>query len=95
MVLAIDPDGVTCGAAIVTTPGQYGLLACYGDDLTTSEDEGARPGDVIQLQVDDQKLGAGTWPANGERVWARLGQVKLRRLYLPLMQCSPAAATAR
>jgi hypothetical protein len=84
-VLAVDPDGVVCGVTVVTTEGRYGLLACYGDDLTTPEDEGARPGDIIQLVVDNQVLGMGTWTAHGERQWRPLGAVEVRRVYLPLI----------
>ncbi len=36
VVLAIAPDGAICGATVVTRAGQYGLLACYGDDPATS-----------------------------------------------------------
>jgi hypothetical protein len=85
-VLALDPDGTVCGATVVTAEGQYGLLACYGDDPTTPEDEGARPGDIIQLVVDDQILGMGTWTAHGERQWRPLGEVDLWQLYLPLIE---------
>ena len=85
-VLALDPDGVVCGATVVTTEGQYGLLACYGDDPTTLEDEGAQPGDVIQLVVDGQMLGKGTWTAHGDRQWRPLGKVDLWQLYLPLVR---------
>jgi len=31
---------------VVHTEGQYGLLACYGDDPTTPADEGARAGEA-------------------------------------------------
>jgi len=85
-VLALDPDGVVCGATMVTTEGQYGLLACYGDDPTTLEDEGAWPGDTIQLVVDGQVLGMGMWTARGDRQWRPLGKVDLWQLYLPLVR---------
>ena len=74
MVLALDPKGAVCGATVVATEGQYGLLACYGDDPTTSEDEGARPGDTIQLVVDGEVLATGTWTAHGDRQWRPLGK---------------------
>ncbi|MBC8265086.1 MAG: hypothetical protein H8E47_13310, partial [Anaerolineales bacterium] len=85
-VLAVDPNGAVCGATVVTTEGQYGLLACYGDDPTTLEDEGAQAGDVIQLVVDGQMLGKGTWTAHGDRQWRPLGKVDLWQLYLPLIR---------
>jgi len=83
-VLAIDPDGVVCGAAQVRKAGQYGLLACYGDDPTTPEDEGAQPGDTIQLVVDGQVLAMGMWTAHGDRQWRPLGKA-LWQLCLPLV----------
>ena len=44
VITALDPQGVACGATIVTVAGQYGYLACYGDDPDTAADEGAAPG---------------------------------------------------
>ena len=35
VVLAVDPQGVICGATATWEPGQYGLLACYRDDPDT------------------------------------------------------------
>ena len=84
-VLALDPNGVVCGAVVVHTEGQYGLLACYGDDPTTSEDEGAQPGDTIQLVVDGQVLATGMWTAHGDRQWRPLGKVDLWQVYLPVI----------
>ncbi|MGD8463961.1 MAG: hypothetical protein PVI09_08840 [Anaerolineae bacterium] len=73
-VLAVDPQGVICGATTVWEPGQFGLLACYGDDPQTAADEGAQPGDVIQLfvssdgaQPDGQFIGTGVWTGHGNR----------------------------
>ncbi len=85
-MLALDPDGVVCGATVITTEGQYGLLACYGDDPTTPEDEGAQPGDTIQLVVDGQVLGGGTWTERGDLLWRPLGKADLWQLYLPMIR---------
>jgi hypothetical protein len=85
-VLAVDPDGVVCGAATVTAAGRYGLLPCYGDDLTTPKDEGAQPGDAIWLMIDGQVLGMAMWTAHGERQWRPLGEVDLWHVYLPVIQ---------
>jgi len=82
-VLTMDPDGVVCGATVVTHKGQYGLLACYGDDPTTPDDEGAEPGDTIQLVVDGQVLGMGAWTEHGDLQWRPLGRLDLWQLYLP------------
>ena len=86
-VLALDPDGVACGATMVTTEGYYGLLPCYGDDSTTPEDEGAQAGDIIQLVVDGVVLGEGTWTAHGERQLVALGGLgpSASTLYMPLI----------
>ncbi len=74
MVLAIDPQNTICGATMVWQPGQFGLLACYGDDPATEADEGATPGDLIQLfvstdgaQPGGQLIGACLWTAHGDR----------------------------
>jgi len=69
MVLAVDPQGVVCGATMVWQPGQFGLLACYADDpRTTDVDEGGLPGDTIQLFMGDGTLvGTGPWTAHGDR----------------------------
>jgi subtilisin-like proprotein convertase family protein len=73
-ILAIDPDGSVCGATVTTVEGQYGLMACYGDDPTTSADEGAEPGDVIHFRVNGAEapgtaLGHNTSPVEeGSRI---------------------------
>ncbi len=85
-VEVVDPDGIVCGAAVVTHAGQYGLLACYGDDLTTMEDEGARAGDTVRLVVDGQALGTAVWTAHGERQWVPLGPAPVWRVWLPLLR---------
>ncbi len=74
LVKAVDPQGVVCGAVVVTTEGQYGLLVCYGDDPDTPADEGAATGDTIRLVVAGQTVGTGMWLAQGERQWAPVGQ---------------------
>jgi hypothetical protein len=92
-VEAIDPDGVVCGAVSVAVEGQYGLLPCYGDDLTTPEDEGAQAGDVIRLVVNGNVLAQGAWMAHGERQRVILGGVEPGpfKLRLPLvMRAAPA-----
>ncbi|NOZ06270.1 MAG: hypothetical protein GXP41_07975, partial [Chloroflexi bacterium] len=85
-VLAIDPDGVTCGAAIVRIPGRFGLLPCYGDDPDTAGDEGAMPRDFVRLVVDGVTMGRGLWLGPGERQRIALGQsTSPTQLYLPLL----------
>jgi uncharacterized repeat protein (TIGR01451 family) len=67
VVLAVDPAGTICGATAVWQPGQFGLLACYRDDPGTGADEGALPGDTIQLWIpsDGTLVGQGVWTAHG------------------------------
>ncbi len=84
-VQALDPDGVVCGAAVITTEGRYGLLACYGDDPTTPEDEGAQPGDTVRLEVAGQELGAAAWTEHGARQWVPLGPATVWKVWLPLV----------
>jgi uncharacterized repeat protein (TIGR01451 family) len=75
VVLAVDPQGVICGATGTWEPGQYGLLACYRDDPDTPADEGAAPGDTIRLVVGEGSppvpgrwvIGQGTWTGHGAR----------------------------
>jgi len=82
-VVAVDPDGVVCGAVAVSVEGQFGLLPCYGDDLTTAQDEGAEPGDILELLVDGEVLGHATWTEHGER--RRVGLGITYEVYLPLV----------
>ncbi|MFQ5854316.1 MAG: hypothetical protein ACE5LU_01540 [Anaerolineae bacterium] len=84
-VRAVDPAGVVCGAAVVAHEGRYGLLACYGDDPTTPEDEGAQAGDAIRLVVDGQEMGTGVWTAHGGRQWVPLGAERVWRVWLPMI----------
>ncbi len=92
VVLALDPQGVVCGATVVAYPGQYGLLACYRDEASTSEDEGAVPGDAIRLVIssdgihaDGQEIGVGTWTAHGDRQL-----VPSQPVFLPLVMAANA-----
>jgi hypothetical protein len=88
LITALDPQGIVCGATVVTVAGQYGYLACYGDDPHTAADEGAAPGERIRLMVDGQVLGTGDWTSRGERRRAPLGNVvqePQRYIYLPLV----------
>ena len=83
-VQAMDADGVICGATVITHVGQYGLLACYGDDPTTPADEGAQPGDMIRLMAGGRKLALGTWTSHGDLQLAPLMSLYQERLWLPL-----------
>ena len=74
VVLALDPQDTICGATVVTHAGNFGLLACYGDNQTTPYDEGGQAGDTIRLvlssdgvHADGQLVGAGDWTTPGDR----------------------------
>jgi hypothetical protein len=94
VVLALDPQGVICGANPVWTPGQYGLLACCRDDPVSDTDEGAVPGDTIRLVLGqgsppapgDVVIGEGTWVAHGARQQVPPGgPSEQQRTFLPLL----------
>lgn len=57
-VAFFDPQGMLCGLYVVTTAGEYGVVAVYGDDTTTSlVDEGAGPGDALTVKIWDAGAG--------------------------------------
>ena len=76
MITALDPQGVICGVTVMIVEGQYGALACYGDDPDTPADEGAAQGDRIRLVVAGQITGSGVWTSRGERQKAPLGKAE-------------------
>src|SRR3990172_1004885 len=55
VVRAYDPQGVLCGEFVVAQLGKYGLMPIYADDPGTPWDEGAVPGDRIELRVDGRR----------------------------------------
>jgi hypothetical protein len=95
VVLAVDPQGVICGATATWEVGQYGLLACYADDPDTPADEGAVPGDTIRLVVGEGSpqqpgswvIGEGIWIGHGSRQQVPAGPLPelKQKLYLPLV----------
>jgi len=58
VVRALDPSGTECGEFTVVNSGQFGLMPCYRDDGTTTEDEGAVPGDRISFRINDTQATA-------------------------------------
>ncbi len=68
VVDAYDPDGIHCGTYFVTEAGSYGFMPVYRDDIYTTDDEGAEPGDTISFFING-------YPANatGDRVWTENG----------------------
>jgi len=68
VVDAYDPDGVHCGTFYVEEPGKYGIMPVYRDDIFSTEDEGAEPGDNISFFING-------YPAttDGETIWTAMG----------------------
>lgn len=68
VVDAYDPDGIHCGTWYVSEAGKYGFMPVYRDDVYTTEDEGANPGDEITFFING-------YPANasGDRIWTENG----------------------
>ena len=65
---------------MVTEPGRFGLLACYGDDETTATVDGARPGNAITLLLNGAPVSLRPLNFNGQPVpagqavvWTALG----------------------
>lgn len=68
-IKAYDPDGVLCGIDTVRTDGKYGFLPIYRDDVYSSEDEGAEPGDTIRFMINGTMVTTGAaivWTENGD-----------------------------
>lgn len=70
VIRAYDPQGVVCGEVLVTHAGWYGLMPVYADDPLTEVDEGAVPGDRIELTVNGV---AATVTGPDEPVWVAFG----------------------
>ncbi|MDR8391075.1 T9SS type A sorting domain-containing protein [Aliifodinibius sp. S!AR15-10] len=70
VVDAYDPDGVHVGSSLVESPGQY-MMNVYRDDGTTSQDEGAEPGDPLAFQINGvpatpKNMDRPTWTTDGD-----------------------------
>lgn len=69
-IRAYDPDGVLCGKGRVkSNDGTYDFIPIYRDDVYTDFDEGAEPGDVITLTVDNMPAQTDPpliWTQNGD-----------------------------
>lgn len=96
-VAVFDPQGTQCGEFTVNITGWYGLMACYGDDGTTPEDEGA----ALHFKINDQAAIAEAITRNGTPVapgtavtWTQHGDLWQVNLNVPaaLVYADPAAA---
>jgi hypothetical protein len=66
--LTVLANGLPCGATLVTEPGRFGLLACYGDDATTQAVDGAQPGAALTFLLDGAAVEAYPIGFNGQPV---------------------------
>ena len=95
-------NGVACGATVITDEGRFGLLACYGDDQSTPEVDGARAGDAITLLLNGEPVdsppigfnGQGVegaqpvlWTGHGDRWEVQVGEPY--RFLLPMVMVVP------
>jgi hypothetical protein len=67
-IAVYDPQGVPCGEFTVSVAGMYGIMPCYGDDPTTSQDEGAVLGDVLHFTVNGRAARTEAVSVNGALV---------------------------
>lgn len=49
-------DGVLCGRADVSDPGQYGLMAVYGNDPFSRAKDGAETDEVLRIEVNGDEV---------------------------------------
>ena len=49
-IKAVDKDGVVCGSAKFAADGVFGMAIC-GDNPATSKDEGASPGELVNIYI--------------------------------------------
>jgi hypothetical protein len=68
IIKSYDPDGILCGIDTVAADGSYGPMQVYRDDIFTTGDEGADPGDTIQFTINGSPVDSDLvliWDANG------------------------------
>ncbi len=69
VIMAYDPDGVPCGIDTVREDGSFGFMPIYRDDIYSTIDEGAEPGDVISFTINGEEVFPETpiiWTSNGD-----------------------------
>lgn len=76
-ITAYDPAGTLIGRTIISTAGQYGVMALYMDDPATEVDEGASQGNPITFKINGIEavvLGphAPVWTDNGSALFLNL-----------------------
>jgi len=79
VITAYDPNGILCGKFVVQWEGHFGFMPVYADDPTTSEDEGAKPGDIITFKINGKPALVTVKKINKKRVEGRKGNSILPR----------------
>jgi len=86
-VEAVTPAGEVAGCTVVTTAGQYGFMAVYGEDATASPPiPGFRDGEPIRLRVNGALIPASVIPWQDD-LTPHLVDVAVAgsQVYLPMM----------
>ncbi len=81
-ITAYDVNGTLCGMFFIGIEGYYGLLSCDGDDINTTEDEGALSDENITFRINNRSASAS---GNYSWVSGRFSRVDLRENYPPSM----------
>jgi hypothetical protein len=68
VIQAKDPDGIICGENSIGENGFLSMMPVYRDDPRTEIDEGAEPGDIIDIYVNDVK-------SKDHIAWGEFGEV--------------------
>jgi hypothetical protein len=63
-------EGVRCGSFELVSSGKYGFLSCKGDDLSSEEIEGAKPGEELWFYVNGRKATSLSNIVNGPVTWS-------------------------
>lgn len=69
-IKVLDPDGVLCGMTGIRPQGGFAFSPVYRDDSTSMLDEGAEPGDVLTILLNNQVVHVRpplVWTSNGDR----------------------------
>jgi len=67
-----DPDGIICGKFVINKKNKYGFIHVYGDDPSTSIDEGAKPGDILTFLLNNNELNTQNIVWIGDRIKKRI-----------------------
>lgn len=74
IITAYDNNGVLCGYFEVHTEGAYGFMPVYGDDNTSTTDEGAKEGEPITFRINGRLATV----VNGDATWSNQANKQVR-----------------